>query len=264
MKLPESKLVKSQTKTFERIVEGVEKVKVKVRWDDECGNGHNTFAITGTHWEWGQRYSNVSGLPLDIGWAEQGSGCIHEQIARVAPDLAHLIKWHLVSADGPWGYFENTRYHAWDLNHWGRRVGDIIGIDFPVFEQGTYKSSVGKDAGQVVEYQRYKEGNIHFSGQSGVHLAKAKKEEVQLMIVQHCTAKKEADPSLIKYFWCGPWWNFEYEDEGKPADLEAARNSAIWPDATLEQLRDKQQLEARLPALMEEFKKDVEALGFVY
>jgi hypothetical protein len=43
----------------------------------------------------------------------------------------------------------------------------------------------------------------------------------------------------------------------------------VWEDATDEQLclpkeELKALLEARLPALIEEFRKDVEALGFVY
>lgn len=45
-------------------------------------------------------------------------------------------------------------------------------------------------------------------------------------------------------------------------NLEAARRSAVWPEASLEQLQDKDQLLARLPALLEEMKKDIEALGF--
>ena len=50
--------------------------------------------------------------------------------------------------------------------------------------------------------------------------------------------------------------------EGKEPDLEAARASAIWPDATLEQLQDEEQLKARLPGLLAEFRAAVESLGF--
>ena len=57
--------------------------------------------------------------------------------------------------------------------------------------------------------------------------------------------------------------------EGKPRDFAAARHSAIWEDATEEQLslpseELKKLLIARLPKLMANFKKDIEALGFVY
>ena len=50
----------------------------------------------------------------------------------------------------------------------------------------------------------------------------------------------------------------------KESDLEAARESAIWEDATLEELSSKEKLIKRLPALMEEFKEAMEELGFVY
>ena len=46
--------------------------------------------------------------------------------------------------------------------------------------------------------------------------------------------------------------------------LEMARESALWPDGTLEQLRDRATLAARLPALMREFKGAVESFGFTY
>lgn len=47
-------------------------------------------------------------------------------------------------------------------------------------------------------------------------------------------------------------------------NLKHARDSAVWPDATIEQLSDQKALEARLPQLMEDFKRDMEAAGFTY
>lgn len=47
------------------------------------------------------------------------------------------------------------------------------------------------------------------------------------------------------------------------ADLESARSCAVWPDAELEDFTE-EKLKARLPALMEEFKRDVESFGFIY
>jgi hypothetical protein len=37
---------------------------------------------------------------------------MHEELAVVFPELAHLTKWHLVSTDGPMHYIANTTYHA--------------------------------------------------------------------------------------------------------------------------------------------------------
>jgi hypothetical protein len=55
--------------------------------------------------------------------------------------------------------------------------------------------------------------------------------------------------------------------EGKERELDAARRSAIWPEATDEELMDERlrgRLEDRLPALMAEFQRDIEAFGFTY
>lgn len=55
--------------------------------------------------------------------------------------------------------------------------------------------------------------------------------------------------------------------QGKERELDAARQAAIWPDATDEELMAddlRGRLEARLPALMDEFRAAVESLGFTY
>jgi len=43
----------------------------------------------------------------------------------------------------------------------------------------------------------------------------------------------------------------------KDNNLQSARNTAIWPDATLEQLQDKKALKDRLPALLASFEKEM-------
>lgn len=72
-------------------------MKVKVRYDDECGNGHNSFAITGEV-RVGRRQTIVA------------VGCLHEDIARLFPDLAPVIKYHLMNSDEPMYYVANTMY----------------------------------------------------------------------------------------------------------------------------------------------------------
>ena len=47
-------------------------------------------------------------------------------------------------------------------------------------------------------------------------------------------------------------------------ELEKARKSAIWSDASLSDLLDKEKLRNRLPNLLAEFQKDMESLGFTY
>ncbi len=63
------------------------KINVKIRYDDECGNGHNTFTITANIYEKGKRG----------GWRDHSGGCCHGEIAKRFPEFVHLIKWHLCS-----------------------------------------------------------------------------------------------------------------------------------------------------------------------
>ena len=103
----ESVLTKKQVKTFKRayVEDGREYVLIaKVRYDDECGNGHNTFSITGEIW----RAKNGQPIGRDC----ESCGCIHDDIAKHLPELAPYIKWHLVSSDEPMHYIANTVYHA--------------------------------------------------------------------------------------------------------------------------------------------------------
>jgi hypothetical protein len=155
--LPISNTVKSQTLKFEKLNVrdkdyGTIDIIVDVRFDDRCGNGHNTFAITGSIYKAGRRSDNSTIV----------CGCIHDDIYKHFPELRGLIKWHLVSSDGPMHYIANTLYHA------------------------------------------------------------------------------------------------------KNGALSYAQSSAVWSDATLEQLNNKDLLVARLPSLMAEFKIAVESLCMEY
>lgn len=105
----ESKRTREQFKLFKKTIryEGKDAViTVKVRFDDQCGNGHNSFSITGDITTPSSRNSGVS-------------GCIHDEIAKHFPYLAPFIKWHLCSTDGPMHYVANTIYHASDRDCFG-------------------------------------------------------------------------------------------------------------------------------------------------
>ena len=84
-----------------------------VRHDDKCGNGHNTFTITGDLYD-RDRNNGEPSVTLSTGkhrWL--GScGCLHKKIAKHFPQLAPLIKWHLTSTDEPMHYIENSLYWA--------------------------------------------------------------------------------------------------------------------------------------------------------
>lgn len=84
-------------------------ISVHLRFDDNCRNGHHTFAITGQ---------------AKVGRDHEIGGCIHDEIAKFFPELAPLIKWHLCSTDGPMHYAANTIYLAGDRDHRGLRKGE--------------------------------------------------------------------------------------------------------------------------------------------
>jgi len=99
----ESILTKKQTrmKSKDVIVDGEKyRLVLEIRYDDEYGNGHNTFTITlSTHLGWRSNYIVAY-------------GCQHELVAEHFPEYAHMIKWHGCTSDGPLYYIANTLYHA--------------------------------------------------------------------------------------------------------------------------------------------------------
>ena len=206
---------KKQRKMFKKayVENGQEYVLIaKVRYDDEYGNGHNTFAVTGEIW----RAENGQPIGRDC----ESCGCIHKDITKRLPELAPYIKWHLVSSDEPMHYIANTVYHA---QGYGPRYAWIYytGPSDPLGIEGAKERLLG--------YERADKAR-EAEGQPGYRIV----------------------------------WD---EKTAKEANLDHARSSAVWPDATDEDLLApglEERLQARLPRLMEEFKAAVESLGFVY
>jgi hypothetical protein len=195
-------------------------LQVEVRYDDELGNGRNSFAITAT----------VT-TPASIRQGDTAAGgCLHGDIARVFPELAPLIRWHLFDSDGPMHYIENTLYHASDRDHNGLTKG---------------------------ERQQIR------NGKTGKLAWKLEKVGPDVDAPAHIYADEQPTPPDVRLVYV-PW---ERIGEGKERDLKAARSCAAWPDATDEQLCAPREtlraaLEARLPALMAEFRAAIVSAGF--
>lgn len=210
-----SLLTKHQVKTFRKVYveQGREYILIaKVCYDDQCGNGHNTFSITGEIWQ------AKNGQP--IGRDCESCGCIHEDIVKWLPELAPYIKWHLVSSDGPMHYIANTVYHA---QSYSPRYAWVYytGLQDPLGIEGVKERLLGYEKADKAR---------EAEGQPGYRVV----------------------------------WD---EKTAKEANLDHARSSAVWPEATDEELLAlglEERLQARLPRLMEEFKVAVESLGFVY
>jgi len=222
---PKSKLTKRQT---DKRVKETPKFRytARIRYDDQCGNGHNTFSITcDTDEKCGGR------------WKESSGGCDHGTLAKQFPKLAPFIKWHSCTSDGPSGYIENTIWHITDKDCWGLRKGEYNSFTYEVMVNGKSLFS----------------SKVFYTFRNWLHRDEAKEQADNFLQ----NIKPELNPQIVQTGNGEP-------SEGKPSDLEAARNSAIWADATLEQLQDKKLLEARLPQLMADFKNDIESLGFTY
>lgn len=211
--LQASVLVKEQKKTYgpKYYTENGRhyRITAKVRYDDQCGNGHNSFSVTA---EIDSKWALLDNLKEYGQWRDYSGGCCHEEIAKHFPELAPFIKWHLMSSYGPMHYIANTVYHATQhgpTSAWVYFEDEANGI-----AKACMKYFDLPDAERICKTAGYS------------------------MVVDEKTAKV--------------------------ANLEHARATAIWPEATQEQLLDKDALLARLPALVAEFKAAVESLGFVY
>ena len=190
---------------------------VTLRYDDRCGNGHNTFSITGE-------------LYVNGRW--ESSGCLQDLIQDHFPGYRHLIKWHLVSSDGPMHYIANTLYHVSDRDCWVLRKGERRQIRNRKTGQPSWRRAILDSRGQEVEPDQYLDS--------------------------------DTKPSFEYRVVYVPW---EEIGEGKARELDLARSTAVWPDATDEELLApdlEAKLTARLPRLIDEFRRDMEALGFTY
>lgn len=187
------------------------KVRAFIRYDDQCGNGHNTFSITGEY------------IPASCtSWVDASCGCVHEEIASAFPEIAPFIKWHLVSSDGPLHYVANTLYHA-------------------------------TEHGPKAAWIEYCSPDAH-ADPLGLFDSKS-----------HRFSKYVLSPEEARKAEGQPGYSVKWDEKSaKVANLDYARSCAVWPDATREQLLNESALLARLPALMAEFKRDVESLGFTY
>ncbi len=220
--LPESKLNQTpNVKTFGPFANGKEQVKVKVRYDDTCRNGHNSLGITCDIYERGR---------------DVGGGCNHELIAKLMPEMAPFIKWHLTNTDGPMHYSANALYH-------------VSNRDYNGLLKGEYRSFVYKVlAGDEDLYT----SRIFYSFRNWLHRDEAKAAAEKFLD----NLEPELNAEIVMVGHGEP-------SEGKERDLDGARNCAVWPEAEIEDFT-KENLDARLPALMREFKRAIEELGFEY
>ena len=251
-------------------------IYVELRFDDECKNGSQSFAITGHVIEPGAR-----------DWAM--GGCIHDELKKYFPEFAHLIKFHGSHTFGPWYYFENTLYMADTRDSSGKYAGEPSAWDRVIkFGEFPITQPISKDFAAWLVARR--EFNSTTAASNPARLA------WEPRAVEH--AKKpgetyEYSPNYTLNGYDVDWYKCPFKNrteaeqfcealarypfeivmiptafsKGKERELDKARSSAIWPDATDEQLsvpREelKAALLARLPGLVAEFRAAMDAIGF--
>jgi hypothetical protein len=270
----ESVLTKKQVKTFGpkkfRENDRNYQITAEVQYDDECGNGHNTFAITGVI-----HLCDVRGNP--VRW--DSAGCLHEDIAKHIPELAPFIKWHLFDSTGPMHYIANVLYLAGNRDCYGKAAGEpssfetaIQFADFPIKWRSRdhafmkwMETAEGADF-EVIRIDHEKSAGESYNYGPKYTLGGAPDkwyqcpfdtagEALEFLAAMRLGYKVVKTPSAFS--------------TGKARELDLARSAAVWPDATDEELSVppeelKAKLEARLPGLLAEFRAAVESLGFVY
>jgi len=208
--LPESKLIKSQYKTFLKDIDSKNRIKCVIRWDDQCGNKHNSFSITGTMYQ-RNKYNN---------WVDYAGGCIHEEIANHFPEFKNLINWHNFTSDG---YFSlsNIIYHASDTDCNGLRIGEHSAHTKVVKANITKDNSFVKILTSEIFYTN-RQNNQNLTK----HNIKCQKE------IDDFTSKLSV-PFIVEEV--PEEWSIS---KGKEINISAARSCANFPNAKLEELRD--------------------------
>lgn len=204
---------------------------VAVRWDDECRNGHNHFSITGDLYRTAYNVMGAVtwingklGEPKPVGMRLEACGCLHDEIAAHFPELAPLIKYHLMTPKGPMHYFENTVFLAGDRDCWGYRTG---------------------------EQRRNKAGLPMWQ------LSYSKAKELGYASTIVATAEKPCDEAT-------PWLQEGKARELDLARSAACWPDAPDEVLCQAPEVLKQQLHTRLPSLVTTFQVEVQKLGFVY
>lgn len=168
----------------------------------------------------------------------EAGGMLHEDIAKAFPELAPLLKWHLCSSDGPMHYVANTIFQASERDCHGLLAGE-------------FRQHVSRGPNQ--------NGGVAGLPNWVLELPARTERDIYAM-------EKPAPVTL-------EWKPYGRTGEGKARELNHARSSAIWPEATDAELialgdMPREQAEeillARLPAIMADFKAAVESLGFTY
>jgi hypothetical protein len=248
------------------------RLTVWLSFQDNPRNGHNTFHATGVI------MTTEAKKHRDIA----ASGMLHEEIAAIFPEIAHLLKWHGVSTDGPCHYLANTVYLAGDKDCRGLRTGEPWAFNDCV----QFGDNPVKHALKSRRFVAFLQNCVSLNGGN----------RFDLEVIRYDHSDRETYRPKFTYGGYANAWHecpFDTEREaldflyalqncspkfvrvstifskGKQRELDGARRTAVWPDATDDDLMAEPDdlraaLVARLPKLLGEFKRDILAAGFLW
>lgn len=281
----ESIIVKNQVKKFTTKIpmDGKQMdLVVEVRWDDCCGNKHNSLGVTGTVYDRSlKRNQDILG------------GCIHEVILAaegIPQEVKDLIPFHLCSSDAPLHYKANVLYHLSERDCWGKLKGEPSGWDtYAVVGTSPIKHKlqgqmlklvkrlleIGEQECYIVKVEHEKRPGDTYTFSPKYTILIGSEEtprwhECPFDLVADAEQWRDAClDGLVRLEQVVTSWG-----EGKERDLEAARNCAVgrWPEGYDLALTDEQLLsesiseilDARLPILLAEMRRRIEAVGLVW
>ena len=257
---------------------------VCLRYDDECGNGHNTFSATASVYGGPLFFPNPktraerrANAEPKIAWSCLGPMA---KAAPHIPDFAEFDKWHGCSSDGPLHYPGNAVFMAGVRDCWGRAAGEESAWGYGVRFGGVPLTH--RVRASFWEYLKERAGTGEFTAVAIAHEDRPGE--------TFKFAPKFTPPGFASKWHECPWDDQTEADEwcaalnacavefvkiptawseGKARELDTARACAIWPEATDEQLSASTEdltaaLNARLPGLMADFRRFIEGLEFVW
>lgn len=190
------------------------------------------FEIGFTHFKGQAPYFSITGETWELGKPKierYSLGCGALALGDYVPELGHLDKYHLMSTEQPMHYIANSLYHASERDHNGLLKG---------------------------EKKQIRNGKTGLLCWTQVAIDKNGNEVELYKLEKYQDSETQPESENLTIEW-RPLWKI---GEGKASDLDAARKSACWPDASLEDFT-KEKLEARLPELLKQFRTDIEAIG---
>jgi len=233
-------------------------------------------------------YFSITGEAYQVGKPKtdrymECCGAIGEDFKKLFPEFAHLEQYHLVSTREPMHYAANAIYHASAKDHNGLLKGekqfkDEYTLKFEGFPFTFKIKSSAFDAvlKETTDWKAWTVAPVEHINKNGDTYKFSPKYTLKNSVGEllnsewyKCEFDEEQEAIEMLTALQTLKWSYKAEPvlyrigEGKEPNLKAARDSACWQDAELEDFTA-EKLAKRLPKMMKQFKKDIEKFGLTW